>query len=424
MFLSTAFFSRRVRAVSRRSREQLGRVSSELEENISGVKVVQAFGRERETVRDFQRVNAQNRDVNVQAQTVTSAFGPTLDIFSTIGLALVLGFGGTMALNGALTVGLIFTFIGYVRRFFEPVRAIGMLYTQLQTAIAAAERIFHLIDEPAAVVDEPGAAALAEVRGRIAFENVSFGYKRGEPVLRDVTFAAEPGETVAIVGPTGAGKTTMVNLLMRFYDVDEGRILVDGHDVRDVQQESLREQVGMVLQDNFLFSGTVRKNIRYGRLDADDEAVARAARLAGADTFIRQLPEGYDTELGERGASLSQGQRQLIAIARAVLADPRILILDEATSSVDTRTERAMQRALDALMADRTSIVIAHRLSTIRNADVVLVLQQGRIVERGTHGELMAAQGVYHNLYMSQFETVEKGDEAPRGSDTQPPAAA
>ncbi len=403
MFLSTAYFSKRVRAASRTSREKLGQVSSELQENISGVRVVQAFGREKETIQEFRKVNAQNRDANVQAQTVTSAFAPTLDIFSTVGIALVLGFGGVMALEDAVTVGLLVTFLGYVRRFFQPVRAIGALYAQVQTAIAAAERIFALLDERPEIVDAPAALALPPLEGRVVFEDVTFGYKADEPVLRNISFTAEPGQTIAIVGPTGTGKTTMVNLLLRFYDVDAGQILVDGHDVRSVQAGSLRRQVGMVLQDTFLFAGTVMENLRYGRLDASDAEVFAAAQAAGADDFIRRLPDGYETELGERGASLSQGQRQLLAIARAILADPRILILDEATSSVDTRTERLIQAALTRLMTGRTSIVIAHRLSTIHNADQVLVLCRGQIIERGTHKSLLAADGFYARLYASQF---------------------
>jgi ABC-type multidrug transport system fused ATPase/permease subunit len=412
MFASTLFFSKRVRAASRKSREKLGEVSSELEENISGVRVVQAFGREKATAQEFRRVNAQNRDANVQAQTVTSAFRPTLDIFSNVGIALVLGVGGGMVLNASLTVGTIFAFLGYVRRFFQPVRAIGMLYAQVQTAIAAAERVFELLDTPPEVEDRTDALPLPAVEGHIVFDDVTFGYQEEEPVLRDVTFEAQPGQMIAIVGPTGAGKTTIVNLLMRFYDVWEGRVLVDGHDVRDVQQEQLREQVGMVLQDTFLFSDSIMENIRYGRLDATDAEVIAAAEAAGADAFIRRQSEGYATELGERGASLSQGQRQLLAIARAMLADPRILILDEATSSVDTRTERAIQDALATLMRGRTSLVIAHRLSTIRDADQVLVLHAGEIVERGTHTSLLEARGLYHELYTSQFgEADEIGEE-------------
>ncbi|MGC9358166.1 MAG: ABC transporter ATP-binding protein, partial [Anaerolineae bacterium] len=415
MFVSTFYFSRRARTAARKSREQVGRVSSELEENIAGVRVVQAFGRERETIREFQEVNAASRDANVEAQTVTSAFRPALDIFSTVGIALVLGAGGAMSLRGALTVGTIITFLEYVRRFFQPVRAVGVLYAQVQTAIAAAERIFALLDEKPDIADAPEAVELVRSEGHIRFEEVTFGYEADEPVLREVSFEAQPGEMIAIVGPTGAGKTTMVNLLMRFYDVDSGRILLDDHDVREVEQESLRRQVGMVLQDTFLFSTNVMENIRYGQLDATDEEVIAAAKMAGVDTFVRRLPDGYQTELGEQGASLSQGQRQLLSIARAILADPHILILDEATSSVDTRTERLIQGALAELMEGRTSIVIAHRLSTIRNADQVLVLCQGRIIERGTHSSLLEAQGFYYDLYTSQFEEVISEEEIAPG---------
>lgn len=404
MFLSTFYFSKRARDAARRSREQLGKVSAELEENISGVRVVQAFGREQETYREFRSVNAASRDANVESETVTAAFRPTLDVFSNLGIALVLGAGGLMALNGAVTVGTIVAFLGYVRRFFQPVRSIGLLYTQVQTAIAAAERIFSLLDEVPDIEDGPEAETLPSTEGHILFDNVSFGYD-DETVLNEVSFEATPGQMVAIVGPTGAGKTTMVNLLMRFYDVDKGRILVNGRDVRDVTVDSLRRQTGMVLQDTYLFADTVMNNIRYGRLDASDEDVVAAAQIAGADDFIQRLPDGYETELNERGASLSQGQRQLLSIARAVLADPRILILDEATSSVDTRTEQLIQDALNELMKERTSIVIAHRLSTIRDADQVLVVCQGRIIERGTHKTLLAAGGFYYELYTSQFDT-------------------
>ncbi len=411
MLVSTFYFSRRMRVASRKSREKLGEVSAELQETIAGVRVVQAFGREQEAAREFRDINAAHRDANIEAQTVSAAFAPTLDIFSTLGIALVLGAGGVMALDGRVTVGTIFAFLTYVRRFFQPVRAIGMLYTQVQTAIAAAERIFDILNERPKVEDAPDAIPLTSVQGYIRFEHVTFGYREGVDVLRDITFEVQPGQMFAIVGPTGAGKTTLVNLLMRFYDVREGRILVDGHDIRQVQQESLRRQMGMVLQDTFLFSGTVMENIRYGRLEASDEEVIAAAQIARADDFIRRLPQGYQTVLGERGASLSQGQRQLMAIARAVLADPRILILDEATSSVDTRTERLIQAALTELMKGRTSLVIAHRLSTIRNADQVLVLHQGEIIERGTHRELLAARGFYYRLYASQFGEVDKQED-------------
>ena len=407
MFLSTIYFSRRARVAARKSREQLGKVSTELEENISGVRVVQAFSREKETVREFRKVNAANRDANVEVQTVTAAFTPTLDVFSTLGIALVLGAGGALVIRGDLTIGVVVAFLGYVRRFFHPVRAIGVLYAHVQTAIAAAERIFGLLDEVPEITDAPDAVEIHAAEGHIAFEKVTFGYEAGNPVLEEVSFDAQPGQMIAIVGPTGAGKTTMVNLLMRFYDVGSGRVLLDGHDIRTLTVDSLRRQVGMVLQDTFLFSGTVLENLRYGRLDASDDEVIAAAQVAGAGAFISRLPQGYQTELGERGSNLSQGQRQLLAIARAILADPRILILDEATSSVDTRTERLIQAALAQLRQGRTSIVIAHRLSTIHDADQVLVVHEGRIVERGTHQSLMADRGFYHEIYTSQFGSSE-----------------
>ncbi|HEY72715.1 MAG: ABC transporter [Anaerolineaceae bacterium 4572_32.2] len=408
MFLTTTVFSRWARVAFRRTRKTIGEVSSELQENIAAVREVQAFAREDANVAQFDKVNAANRDANVQAQSILSAFSPALDVLSTLALAIVVGYGGYLALAydpPLVSVGLIVSFLVYVRRFYEPIRGIANLYTQLQSALAGAERIFELLDTEPEISDAPDAISLPPIEGRIEFDHVTFAYDEGEPVLREVSLSAEPGQTVALVGPTGVGKTTLVSLLSRFYDVapGQGAIRIDGHDVRRVARESLRQQMGVVLQDTFLFSGTVIENIRYGRLDAGDEEVIAAARLANADQFITRLPEGYQTELGERGHNLSQGQRQLIAIARAVLADPRILILDEATSSVDTRTERLIQRALDELLKGRTSFVIAHRLSTIRNADQVIVLEEGRVVERGTHDKLLAAQGLYYELYNSQF---------------------
>jgi ABC-type multidrug transport system fused ATPase/permease subunit len=415
MMLATSLFARRARVAFRKTRETIGDVSSELQENISGVREVQAFARERENVAEFQQVNRRNRDANVQAQTLTSAFSPALDIMSTVALALVLGAGGYMVLRvpPLATVGMVAGYMTYVRRFYRPVQAISGMWTQFQSALAGAERIFELLDTEPDIVDAPDAVALPAAEGRIAFEGVHFGYKPDEPVLQDIHFVAEPGQTVALVGPTGAGKTSIVSLLMRFYDVNAGSISVDGHDIRQVTHDSLRDQMSIVLQDTFLFSGTVMDNIRYGRLDATDEEVTAAAKLANADDFIARLPEGYDTDIGERGHNLSQGQRQLLSISRAILADPRILILDEATSSVDTRTELLIQKALGELLRGRTSIVIAHRLSTIRNADQVLVLDHGEIVERGTHATLMEKEGRYHELYMSQFRR-EGQERAPR----------
>jgi ABC-type multidrug transport system fused ATPase/permease subunit len=412
MFLATTVFSRRAREAFRRTRHTIGQVSAELQENIAGVREVQAFAREDENVAEFRTINAANRDANVQAQSILSAFSPALDVLSTIALAIVAGYGGYLVLGFTpplATVGTIVAFLLYVRRFYEPIRMIANLYTQLQSAIAGAERVFELLDTEPDIQDKPDARVLPEPQGRLAFDHVSFAYEEDKPVLRDINLVALPGRTVALVGPTGVGKTTIVSLLMRFYDVDEGAIRIDGQDIRDVTLDSLRRHIGIVLQDTFLFSGTVMENIRYGRLDATDEEVITAAELANAHQFITRLPDSYQTELGERGHNLSQGQRQLLAIARAVLADPRILVLDEATSNVDTRTELLIQRALEALLKGRTSFVIAHRLSTIRNADQVIVLQEGKIVERGTHDELLAAHGRYYELYSSQFRRQPTG---------------
>jgi len=409
MILATVMFSQRARQAFRRTRETIGQVSAELEEGISGVKVVQAFSREEISQARFAQASAANRDANIEAVGITSAFSPTLDIMSTIATAIVAGYGGYLVVNDLATVGLIVTFLTYVRRFYEPIRAVSMIYAHLQSALAGGERIFELLDEPVTLTDAPNAIEMPPIEGRVAFENVNFAYRDGEPVLEDISLVAEPGQTIALVGVTGAGKTTIANLIARFYDVQSGNVTIDNLDVRQVTCASLRHQIGIVLQDPFLFSGTVADNIRYGRLDASDEEVEAAARLVNAHDFISRLPEAYDSEISERGSNLSQGQRQLISFARAVLANPRILILDEATSSVDTRTERLIQQALGKLLQGRTSFVIAHRLSTIHNADQVLVIQDGRIIERGTHKTLLEQGGVYHDLYTSQFQSMEPG---------------
>ena len=403
MFVITFVFSQRARTAFRRTRETIGQVSAELEEKIAAVREVQAFSREEENQARFAELVAADRDANVQAVGVTSAFSPSLNVLSSMATAIVAGYGGYLVLRGQVSVGLIVSFLAYVRSFFQPIQSLAHLWAQLQAAMAGAERVFELVDTPPDLVDADDAVEMPSIVGRVVFDHVSFAYKADEPVLEGVSLVAEPGQTIALVGVTGAGKTTLVNLLGRFYEVTGGAVTIDGYDVRNVTRASLRRQMGVVLQDTFLFSGTVADNIRYGRLEASDEEVIAAAKLAGADDFINRLPEGYQTELGEQGRNLSQGQRQLMAIARAILADPRILILDEATSSVDTRTERLIQAALEKLLQGRTSFVVAHRLSTIRNADQLLVIVDHRIVERGTHEELLAAGGVYHDLYMSQF---------------------
>ncbi len=414
MAVTTLWFSEQARRAFRKTRQEIGNVNAELEEGISGVREVQAFSRESANIENFRQSNAANRDANIRAVAYTSALAPALEALGYVALAIVAGVGGyfllrEQTLGGAVvSLGLIVTYIGYVQRFNQPIQQISVLWTNLQSAIAGAERIFQLMDEVPEIVEVSNAIEMPSIQGNVVFDNVWAEYTLGEPVLKDVNLSAAAGETIAIVGPTGAGKTTLVNLLPRFYDTTKGKVTIDGVDVSQVKLDTLRRQIGLVLQDTFLFSESVMNNIRYGRPDASDEEVMEAAKLAQAFDFVQRLPEGFDTVLGERGGGLSQGQRQLLAIARAALADPRILILDEATSSVDTRTERLIQAALEKLLAGRTSFVIAHRLSTIRNADQVLVLRDGEIVERGRHEELLAMQGVYYELYMSQFRRQEE----------------
>jgi len=383
---------------------KLGLLNGMMEEAIGGERVIQAFGQQDVVLGDFDKINGATRDAGIAAFTYSMMIMPAMNVLGNIGVIVVAGLGGWLAIAGLATVGTIAAFITYARNFTGPLRQLANLYNSIQTALAGAERIFDVIDEKPEITDAPGAAPLMEIKGDVAFDHVDFSYVDGVPVLRDVSFHAEPGQMVAFVGPTGAGKTTMVNVMSRFYDIQGGTILVDGKDIKEVKKDSLRRQLGTVLQDNFLFSDTVLENIRYGNLGATDEQCVEAAKLANADQFITRLPKGYKTLLAERGSNLSQGQRQLLAIARAVIANPRILILDEATSSVDTRTEMRIQRALLRLMEGRTSFVIAHRLSTIRKADQVLVIRDGSIVERGTHGSLMASRGFYYGLYMSQFK--------------------
>ena len=381
----------------------LGKLNGFIEETITGQRVVKAYGREEATIAAFDEGNSALRQSATRAQIFAGYVGPVMNFVNNLGLGIVAGLGGFLAVRGLVTVGTIATFINYMRQFGRPLNDIANLYNSIQSAIAGAERVFEVIDETQEV-DRPGAVPLEQIKGSVVFENVSFSYRENVPVLKQINLVARPGQIIALIGPTGAGKTTIVNLLTRFYEIDTGTISIDGRDIREIKKADLRRQLGIVLQDTVLFSGTVRDNIRYGRLDATDEEVIHAAALANADQFIHRLPHGYDTPLAERGNNVSQGQRQLLAIARAILADPRILILDEATSSVDTRTEKHIQEAMLRLMAGRTSFVIAHRLSTIREADQILVINHGEIIERGTHRELLANKGFYFSLNANYAE--------------------
>jgi len=398
------FVGKRTRQGFREYQRQLGVLNGQLEETFSGQHVILAFGQGGTVTRRFDKANRAVRDVGIKAMTYSMLVPPLMGIMSNANTAIIAGLGGWMALRGWATIGTIATFYSYGRSFAAPLRQLGNLYNQVQSAIAGAERVFEIIDQEPEIQDHDDALPVETVEGYVTFEEVDFAYEPDVPVIKGMSFHAEPGQMIALVGPTGAGKTTMVNLLSRFYDIQDGVIRIDGRDIRALEKTSLRRKLGVVLQDTFLFTDTVIENIRYGRLDATDDEVVEAAKLANAHQFIERLPHGYATELSERAGNLSQGQRQLLAIARAILADPGILILDEATSSVDTRTELQIQEGLLQLMQGRTSFVIAHRLSTIQGADKVLVINEGQIVERGTHQELLAQHGFYHNLYLSQFK--------------------
>ncbi len=402
----TEYLAKITRQGFRDRQRNLGSLNGVIEESVSGQRVIKVCRREEQAIGEFDTANSGFRVTATKADIYVGLMGPVMGLLRNANFAMIAAAGGWMAVKGLATVGDVAAFMTYARQFSRPLHMIAMLYGTIQSAIAGAERVFAIIDEVPEIQDKPDAKPLTEVKGRVDFDDVSFGYAEDVPVLQDVSFVAAPGQTIALVGPTGAGKTTIINLLTRFYDVDEGCIRVDGTDIRDLKVDDLRQALGIVLQDTFLFADTVRENIRYGCLDATDEEVEQAARLANAHEFIHKLPHGYDTELSEAGSSLSQGQRQLLAIARAVLADPAILILDEATSSVDTRTEIHIQEAMLRLMEGRTSFVIAHRLSTIRKADCIMVIDDGRIVERGTHAELMDSEGVYAGLHASQFAHV------------------
>jgi ATP-binding cassette subfamily B multidrug efflux pump len=399
----TGQIAKRTREHFLRQQQELGELNGYIEEMITGQRVVKAFCREEEVLTHFGDINSRLKQSGIKAQVFSGIVPPLMNVMNNLTYALVAGAGGWLAAKGVITLGVIATFLNYSRQFARPINDIANQFNLLQSALAGAERVFEILDEAEEAADIPDAVLLSDVKGDVAFSEVSFEYTEGVPVLSGIGLRAKPGQTIALVGPTGAGKTTVVNLLMRFYDVCEGSISIDGQDIREIQKDSLRRSLGVVLQDTYLFSGTVRENIRYGRLDASDEEVEEAARLANADVFIQRLPLRYDTVLTADGSNLSQGQRQLLTIARAILADPAILVLDEATSSVDTRTEMNIQAAMLSLMEGRTSFVIAHRLSTIQGADEILVIDGGRIIERGTHDELMRRRGFYYELYSSQF---------------------
>lgn len=395
-------FTERAKVAYRNTRQTVATLTGELAESFAGVRVVQAFAREGRSQADFDDVNNRNRLANIKANTLSAALLPVVELCNAGATVAVIAYGGYLIVNNETTLGVVVACLAYVTRFFQPIRTLTQFYNQLQAATAGAEKVFELLDEPATIREAPHPVHLTRVRGEIDFRDVSFSYGR-EPVLRHVSFHADPGEMVALVGHTGAGKTTVASLLARFYDPLDGSILLDGYDLRDLSFATLRRAVALVLQDNFLFSGTIADNIRYASDDAAMDDVVAAARVANADDFIRRLPLGYDTPVQERAANLSLGQRQLIAIARAVLADPQVLILDEATSSIDSQTELLVQHALQRLLVGRTSLVIAHRLSTIRSADQVLVMDGGQIVECGRHEELLRERGFYHSLYQQQF---------------------
>ena len=407
MLLITRAIAKISRRFYREQQKNLGELNGYIEEMVSGQKVIKLFSREEANKADFAGINNRLRISGTKAEVIAGVMGPFMNMINNITYLIVAVAGGYLVINsvtGAITVGVVFSFLLYMKNFARPISEIANLFNTIQSALAGAERVFQVMDEEPEQ-DAPEAKDVTDIEGNIEIQDVTFSYIPGKPVLKHATITAKKGEQVAIVGPTGAGKTTIISLLTRFYDKDSGQILIDGKPIESITRNSLRRTVGMVLQDTYLFSESVRENIRYGRLDATDEEVERAARMANAHSFIIHLPQGYDTVLADNAGNISQGQRQLIAIARAILADPCLLILDEATSSIDTRTELKIQDAMLKLMEGRTSFIIAHRLSTIRNADKILVINAGEVVEQGTHDELLAKNGFYANLYNIQFKT-------------------
>lgn len=402
VYIVTGFRSK-ITSAERAERSKVSEMNAYLQENISGVRVVQAFCRERLNLLRFDKISKEVYDASMRVVYLFSYFWPFVDMTSVIGTVVVLWYGGLQVAQGKLSLGTLMAFVAYVGQFFGPIRNLSQIYRMVQRAMAGGERIFRLLDTYPSLADKPGAIELPPVKGAVEFRDVYFAYNGNDYVIKGFNLSVRPGETIAIVGQTGAGKTSIINLLSRLYDVNKGSILIDGYDIRDVTLASLRRQVAVVLQEPFLFSGSIRDNLRYGRPDATDEEIRIVCEQLGLDSFINKLPKGYHTDVGERGSKLSSGQRQLVSFARALLARPAILVLDEATASVDTYTERLIQAALRQLLKGRTSFVIAHRLSTIQEADRIIVIEDGTIVEEGTHEQLMKAKGIYYRLYKMQF---------------------
>ncbi len=404
MLITTTFIASKTKTYFLQQQQYLGKINGMIEETITGQKVVTVFNHEQAVISEMSVENQELRKVGIKAQIFAGIVPPIMGVLNNLSFAIVAGVGGWMVLSQMITVGVIASFVNYTRQFTRPLAEMANQFTMIQSAVAGAERVFQVLDEAPEPADPENAYILDNVKGHVEFSDVTFGYDPSDPVLKHITFSAKPGQSIALVGPTGAGKTTIVNLLTRFYDIQEGSIHIDGHNLQAIQRESLRNSLAIVLQDTHLFSESVLENIRYGRLNATDDEVKAAAKMANAHHFINHLPDGYHTILSEDGGNISEGQRQLLSIARAILADPPILILDEATSSVDTRTEMHIQEALLKLMKGRTSFVIAHRLSTIRKSDLILVIDHGEIIERGTHKELMVKKGFYYQLHQKAYQ--------------------
>lgn len=407
VYLLARTITKRTSVLFKEQQVQLGKLNGHVEETISGIHVVKAFNHEDKAIKEFDEVNARLCEVGVKAQIWSGFLMPLLAVINNIGFTAVAVVGGVLAVKSLITVGIIASFLSYSRQFVRPLNEIANIFNILQSGVAGAERVFEVLDEQEEAEDSPEAIVLDNPKGQVVFENVSFGYRPDVPILKNVSFVSDEGSSTALVGPTGAGKTTIVNLVTRFYDVTGGRILIDGVDIKQYTRDSLRKAFGIVLQDTYLFSGTIKENIKYGKSDATDEEIEAAAAMANADAFIKRLPNQYDTMLSENGGNLSQGQRQLLAIARVILAKPSILILDEATSSIDTRTELHIQDALLNIMNGRTSFIIAHRLNTIRDADTIMVIDRGAIVEKGAHDPLIREQGTYYRMFFNQFKNIE-----------------